>query len=100
MEQINPDMQVAYGAARFSADGDRLFVVTDAGAEFRRIQAIDLASGDMELITEHPWDVQAIRRPGRNGGLTETKHPPRYPWRFRPFSLRPSVDPDRKRPPP
>ncbi|MGY6588136.1 MAG: S9 family peptidase [Wenzhouxiangella sp.] len=60
MEQINPDMQVAYGAARFSADGDKLFVVTDAGAEFRRVQAIDLASGDMELITEHPWDVQAM----------------------------------------
>ncbi len=60
MVQINPDQQVAYGAARFSADGDKLFVVTDAGAEFRRIKTIDLDSGAIELVSEHPWDVQAM----------------------------------------
>lgn len=62
MSQINPDQQVAYGAVRFSADGEKLFVVTDAGAEFHRIKTIDLASGALELVTEHPWDVQAMDR--------------------------------------
>ena len=62
MTQINPDQQVAYGAVRFSADGEKLFVVTDAGAEFRRIKTIDLGTGEMELVTEHPWDVQAMDR--------------------------------------
>jgi len=60
IEQINPDQQVAYGAVRFAVDGDKLFVVTDAGAEFRRIKAIDLDSGEMTLVSEHPWDVQAM----------------------------------------
>lgn len=60
MRQINPDQQVAYGAARFSADGQELLVVSDAEAEFRRILAIDLASGDQRVVAEHPWDVQAM----------------------------------------
>ncbi len=60
MTQIRPDRQVAYGAARFSADGSELFVVSDAGAEFRRILAIDLESGEERVVVEHPWDVQAL----------------------------------------
>ncbi len=60
LTRINPDQQVAYGAARFSADGSELFVVSDADAEFRRILAIDLDSGDQRVIVEHPWDVQAM----------------------------------------
>ncbi|MFW6339491.1 MAG: S9 family peptidase [Wenzhouxiangella sp.] len=60
MRQIRPDRQVAYGAARFSADGSELFVVSDAGAEFRRILAIDLDSFEERVVVEHPWDVQAM----------------------------------------
>ena len=60
VEQINPEQQVAYAAARFSVDGSELFVVSDSGAEFRRILAIDLESGEQRVIAEHPWDVQAM----------------------------------------
>ena len=60
VKQINPEQQVAYAAARFSVDGSELFVVSDAGAEFRRILAIDLESGEQRVIVEHPWDVQAM----------------------------------------
>ncbi|MFW5815576.1 MAG: S9 family peptidase [Wenzhouxiangella sp.] len=60
MTQIQPDRQVAYGAARFSSDGSELFVVSDAGAEFRRVLAIDLALGEERVVVEHPWDVQAM----------------------------------------
>jgi dipeptidyl aminopeptidase/acylaminoacyl peptidase len=60
MTQIQPDRQVAYGAARFSADGSELFVVSDAGAEFRRVLAIDLGTGEDRVVVEHPWDVQAM----------------------------------------
>ncbi|NDY94536.1 prolyl oligopeptidase family serine peptidase [Wenzhouxiangella limi] len=60
MTRIQPDRQVAYGAARFSADGSELFVVSDADAEFRRILAIDLSSGEERVVVEHPWDVQAM----------------------------------------
>jgi Tol biopolymer transport system component len=33
MTRLQPDRQVAYGAARFSSDGSELFVVSDAGAD-------------------------------------------------------------------
>ncbi|MEE4296028.1 MAG: S9 family peptidase [Wenzhouxiangella sp.] len=60
MNQVRPDRQVAYGAAQFSADGSELYVVSDAGSEFRRILAINLASGEERVVVEHPWDVQAM----------------------------------------
>lgn len=60
LQQINPEQQVAYAGARFSIDGRELFVVSDAGAEFRRILAIDLESGEQRVVVEHPWDVQAM----------------------------------------
>jgi dipeptidyl aminopeptidase/acylaminoacyl peptidase len=60
MKQIRPDRQVAYGAANFSADGSTLYVVSDADSEFRRILALDLASGEESVVVEHPWDVQAM----------------------------------------
>ena len=60
LRQINPDYQVAYGAARFSADGSELFVVSDADSEFRRILAINLESDAYRVIAEHPWDIESM----------------------------------------
>ncbi|TVS12536.1 MAG: S9 family peptidase [Wenzhouxiangella sp.] len=60
LSQIEPDRQVAYGAVRFSADGSELYMVSDADAEFRRILALDLDSGNERVVVEHPWDVQAM----------------------------------------
>lgn len=62
LRQVNPDQQVAYGAARFAADGSKLLVVTDAGAEFRRIKSIDIDSGALDLLVEHRWDVETLDR--------------------------------------
>ncbi len=60
LSQVNPDEEVAYGGATFSADGSSLIVVTDEGSEFRRIMEIDLESGDKRVIAEHDWDVQSM----------------------------------------
>ena len=60
LTQIHPDKQIAYGAARFTPDGESLIVVADHEAEFRRILRLDLASGEMSVVAEHPWDVQAM----------------------------------------
>lgn len=60
LTQINPDETNAYGAARFSASGDTIFVVTDEGAEFRRIMEIPVDGGEKRVVAEHDWDVQAM----------------------------------------
>ncbi|MCW5724204.1 MAG: S9 family peptidase [Maricaulaceae bacterium] len=60
LTQVNPDVTAAYGAARFSASGDSLFVVTDEGSEFRRIMEISLSGDSKRVVAEHEWDVQAM----------------------------------------
>jgi dipeptidyl aminopeptidase/acylaminoacyl peptidase len=42
---------VAYGGARFSADGRSLYVTTDQGSEFKRLARIDLASRRLTVLT-------------------------------------------------
>jgi dipeptidyl aminopeptidase/acylaminoacyl peptidase len=50
--------QVAYGGARFSADGKGLYVTTDRESEFQRLAHLDLATGRHTYLTSHiPWDV-------------------------------------------
>jgi dipeptidyl aminopeptidase/acylaminoacyl peptidase len=52
--------KVAYGGARFAADGRRIFATTDRDSEFRRLAAIDLATGAHTYLTSHiPWDVDS-----------------------------------------
>jgi dipeptidyl aminopeptidase/acylaminoacyl peptidase len=60
LTQVNPDEEVAYGGAKFSADGSSLYVVTDEGSEFRRIMEIDLETGSKRVVAEHDWDVQSM----------------------------------------
>lgn len=60
LTQLKPEQAISYGAARFTPDGKSLLVVADAGAEFRRIHRMDLATGELTVVVEHPWDVQAM----------------------------------------
>jgi len=51
--------QVAYGGARFTADGKGLYVTTDREAEFQRLARLDLATGEHTYLTSNiPWDVE------------------------------------------
>lgn len=50
---------VAYRGARFSADGQSLYVATDRDSEFLQLTRIDLASGAHQALTGAiPWDVE------------------------------------------
>lgn len=50
--------KVAYGSARFSADGKGLYVTTDRDSEFQRLAYIDLATKrHTYLTTDIKWDV-------------------------------------------
>jgi dipeptidyl aminopeptidase/acylaminoacyl peptidase len=53
--------KVAIGAARFSIDGRGVWLVSDAGSEFRQLRYIDLASGSSRSFTEFlPWDIESF----------------------------------------
>lgn len=55
------DEPAAYGPLAFSPDGKRVYVATDAGAEFRRLARLDLATGRYEWLTaDVPWDVSDL----------------------------------------
>jgi len=50
--------KVAYGGARWSADGRGLYVTTDRDSEFQRLAYVDVATGKPTYLTSHiPWDV-------------------------------------------
>ncbi len=52
---------VAYSAAEFSKDGKGLYVASDRGSEFQRMNYIDLASGKHTVLTaDINWDVERI----------------------------------------
>jgi dipeptidyl aminopeptidase/acylaminoacyl peptidase len=51
---------VAYGTARFAADGT-LWVTSDEGSDFQRLGTVDLASGKFEpRAKESRWDVETF----------------------------------------
>lgn len=49
--------KVRYAAPSFDRSGRALVTSTDRGTEFRRLVAIDLRSGRLRTLAEHPWDV-------------------------------------------
>ncbi len=52
------DSATAYEAARFTRDGRGLFVLTDRGAEFKRLAVLDLRTNHLRFVTAGiPWDV-------------------------------------------
>src|SRR6266508_4527256 len=49
---------VAYGGAQFSRDGKGIFLTTDRGSEFQRLERLDLATQRYRVLTGGiPWDV-------------------------------------------
>ncbi len=54
----NPEKDIAYGAARFAADGT-LWATSDEGADFLRLGTLDPASGRFTAVSPEPrWDVE------------------------------------------
>ena len=52
------EVQIAYGRARFAADGKSIFATSDRDAEFQRLIRMDLASRkETPLTADIPWDV-------------------------------------------
>lgn len=61
LSEILPDLDVAYGAAEFAADGRSIFVISDWESEFRRILQVDLVDDSVRVVTPgHGWDVEAM----------------------------------------
>jgi dipeptidyl aminopeptidase/acylaminoacyl peptidase len=59
---------VAYGDAKFTADGRTLYVTSDKDSEFQRLCTLDLASKQLSpLLPEAKWDVEEfdVSRDGR-----------------------------------
>jgi dipeptidyl aminopeptidase/acylaminoacyl peptidase len=53
--------KVAYGDARYSADGRGLYVTTDRDSEFRRLAYMDLATKQTRPLSAHiDWDVEGF----------------------------------------
>jgi len=52
---------VAYGGARFSADGKGVYVTTDKDSEFQRLAYLELGSGTHRYLTSQiAWDVDSF----------------------------------------
>ena len=53
--------KMAWGEAKFSADGKSIYATTDKGAEFQRLVQIDLATKKETVLTQDiPWDVESF----------------------------------------
>jgi len=49
--------------AEFTADGRGVYVVTNRDSEFEQLRRIDLATGQVEVLTAHiPWDIDSFAR--------------------------------------
>ncbi len=62
LEQINPSTEdIAYGGSAWSADGSRIFIISDQGSEFQMLKVYDVVSKKFTPITSHiPWDVSGL----------------------------------------
>jgi len=50
-------------AARFTADGRGVYVVTNRDSEFQQLRRVDLLTGEIEVLTAHiPWDIDYFAR--------------------------------------
>ena len=57
-DPAKPAPQTGIGSAKFSADGQGVWLTADLGGEFRQIRYVDLASGLLRTLTsELSWDV-------------------------------------------
>ena len=72
-EPMPSDEHVCYGKAMFTRDGRGVVFSSDAGSEFLRLQHVDLASGQVRVISDaFAWDVDdlAISHDGKLLALT------------------------------
>lgn len=52
---------IAWDEATFAPDGKSIFATSDAGAEFRRLVRVDLATNAIDPLTaDLPWDVEGL----------------------------------------
>jgi dipeptidyl aminopeptidase/acylaminoacyl peptidase len=52
---------VAYGEAKFSADGKGVYLTSDRGSEYQRLIFVDLATQRINVLTRDiPWDVESF----------------------------------------
>ena len=69
MTDTAPGATAAYLPGQFTADGQRLLVLSDQAGEFRELAVLHLASGTLQRVTSHiPWDVEAAE-PSADGSL-------------------------------
>lgn len=55
------DGPVAYGGALFNTDGTGVYFVSDEDSEFMRLRYLDLATGEVEVITRDiDWNVEGV----------------------------------------
>jgi dipeptidyl aminopeptidase/acylaminoacyl peptidase len=60
--QVAADRRASYVAGQFARDGKSLYVVTDEGSEFFRVQHLDLATGAGTPVSAPVrWDVEDAR---------------------------------------
>jgi len=49
--------------AEFTADGRGALVITNRDSEFEQLRRVDLATGEVEILTAHiPWDIDGFAR--------------------------------------
>lgn len=59
--ELPGEKPVAIGSAKFSKDGKKVYLTTDAGGEFHQLTEYDLASKTYKTLVDNiPWDVEAI----------------------------------------
>jgi|TARA_B100000315_G_scaffold260918_1_gene327329 dipeptidyl aminopeptidase/acylaminoacyl peptidase len=62
MSRLGPaDQTAAYGSGEFSADGRDVYVTSDLGSEFTKLQKFNLATGHMTTVTSDiDWGISGI----------------------------------------
>ena len=61
--------RVGIGGARFSRDGQGVYLISDRDGEFRRLRYVGFFNSEKSVLSDHiPWDVEelAISRDGRH----------------------------------
>ena len=59
---LDEALSVAIGMAQYDADGSGVYFTSDLGAEFVRLHHLDLASGEIEVLTaDVPWNVEGFQ---------------------------------------
>ncbi len=70
---LDPTITTAIRQAEYTPDGSGVFFTSDLGAEFLRLHRLDLASGEVRVLTpDIAWDVEAFAVSPTGGHLAFT----------------------------